>query len=94
MKYVDNLDKQYKYTITKMQKTNERVRELEMQNQDMQFNLFMLSEESKRFVEWNYGEGKSIEWIATEMFGRARATIYRKSEELVEDIAHWCNFVK
>jgi hypothetical protein len=54
----------------------------------------MLSEESKRLLEWKYGEGKSVEWIATEMFGGARATAYRKREELVEDIAQWCSFVK
>jgi hypothetical protein len=94
IKYIDNLDKQYKYTIKKILKTNVRIRELEIQNQDMQFNLSMLSEESKRFLEWKYGEGKSVEWIATEMFGGDRATAYRKREELMEDIAHWCNFIK
>ncbi|MBU3195666.1 hypothetical protein KPL26_03185 [Clostridium algidicarnis] len=91
IKYIDNLDKQLKYVIRKMLKSNARIREIELQIQDMQFNLSMLSEESKRFIEWKYGEEKSIEWIAERMYGGARSTAYRKREELVENIAQWWN---
>lgn len=60
----------------------------------MQFNLSMLSEESKRFIEWKYGECKSVEWIANEMYAGARSTACRKKEELVESIAQWTNIMK
>lgn len=94
IKYIDNLDKQLKYTVKKMLKTNARIRELELQVQDMQFNLSMLSEESKRFIEWKYGECKSVDWIANELYAGARSTAYRKREELVESIAQWINIMK
>ncbi|WML33212.1 hypothetical protein [Clostridium sp. OS1-26] len=78
----------------KILKIHTRIREMEEQVQDMQFNLSMFNEESKRFIEWKYGECKSVEWIANKMYAGARATAYRKREELVEDIAQWCNFAK
>lgn len=94
IKYIENLDNQYKNTVKKMLKTNARIREMELQVQDMQFNLSMLSEESKRFIEWKYGEYKSIEWIVTEMYAGSRSTAYRKRDELVEDIANWMNVIR
>ncbi|KOC47751.1 hypothetical protein ADU86_03910 [Clostridium botulinum] len=86
IKYISDLDKQLKYIIRKIVKTNSKVRELELQIQDMDFNLSMLAEENKLFVEWKYGENKSISWIANEMYGGARSTAYRKREEIIEDI--------
>lgn len=94
IKYIENLDKQLKYTVRKILKTNARIREIELQIQDMQFNLSMLNEESKRFIEWKYGEEKSVEWIAEQMYQGARSTAYRKREELVEGIAQWCGVIK
>ena len=91
IKYIDNLDRELRYVARTILKTNARIREIELQIQDMQFNLSMLGEESKKFIEWKYGECKSIEWIAEKMYGGARSTAYRKREELVEDIAQWCN---
>lgn len=94
IKYIENLDKQLKYTVRKILKNNARIREIELQIQDMQFNLSMLNEESKRFIEWKYGEEKSVEWIAEQMYQGARSTAYRKREELVEGIAQWCGVIK
>lgn len=94
IKYISNLERDYNYTVKKMLKTRAKIRDMEVQIQDMQFNLSMLNEESKRFIEWKYGEEKSIEWIAEEMYGGARSTAYRKREELVEDIAQWCSVIK
>lgn len=94
IKYIDNLDKQLKYVVKNILKINARIRELELQIQDMQFNLSMLNEELKRFIEWKYGEEKSIEWISEEMYQGARSTAYRKREELVEGIAQWCNVIR
>lgn len=94
IRYINNLEREYNYTVKKMLKTRAKIRDIEVQIQDMQFNLAMLNEESKRFIEWKYGEEKSIEWIAEEMYGGARSTAYRKREELVEDIAQWCSVIK
>lgn len=91
IKYINDLDKQLKYIIRKIVKTNSKIRELELQVQDMEFNLSMLAEENKLFVEWKYGENKSISWIANEMYGGARSTAYRKREEIIEDI---CKCIK
>lgn len=94
VKYISNLDKQYRSTVKRILKTNARIREIELQLQDMQYNLSMLSEENKRFIEWKYGECKSVEWIATEMYAGARSTAYRKREEVISDIAQWMNIIK
>jgi uncharacterized coiled-coil protein SlyX len=91
---IGKLERELLYKKKKILKLNARIRELEEQTQDMQYNLSTLSEEAKIFVEWKYGEEKSVEWIANEMYGGARATAYRKREELVENIAQWCNFTK
>jgi hypothetical protein len=55
----------------------------------MDYNIQMLNEEYKRLIEWKYGENKSLDWIATEMYGGARTTAYRKREEIVESIAQY-----
>lgn len=78
----------------KILKLHARIREKEEQIADMDYNIQMLNEEHKRLIEWKYGENKSLDWIATEMYGGARTTAYRKREELVESIAQWCNIVK
>jgi hypothetical protein len=94
IKYIDNLQRQYVNTVKRILKTNARVRELELQIQDMHSNLAMISEESKRFIECKYGECKSVEWIAEEMYLGARSTAYRKREELIQDIGQWVNIIK
>ncbi|BDR66707.1 hypothetical protein K144312032_09350 [Clostridium tetani] len=94
IKYIDNLEKELQYVVRQILKTNIKIRELELQVQYMEFNLSMLNEESKRFIEWKYNHNKSIDWIAVKMYAGARSTAYRKREELVKDIAQWCNIMK
>lgn len=94
VRQIENLEKEWKYVRKKLLKKKARIRELERQVASLKYNIGMLSEESKRFIEWKYGECKSVDWIAAEMYGGARSTAYRKREELVEDIANWCNFAK
>lgn len=72
------LEREVLYKNKKILKLNARIRELEEQAQDMQYNLSTLSEEAKRFIEWKYGEEKSVDWIGNKMYGGARATAYRK----------------
>lgn len=93
IKAIEKLEKELVHKKRKILKLNARIREKEEQITDMDYNISMLSEEYKRLLEWKYGEGKSLDWIATEMYGGARTTAYRKREELVESIAQWCNIV-
>ncbi|MCS4521762.1 hypothetical protein JTS97_06990 [Clostridium botulinum] len=59
----------------------------------MEDNISSLNEENKKFIELKYGENKSVDWIAVEMFGRARSTAYRKKNELVEHVAQLNNLI-
>ncbi len=93
IRQITRLEEEWKYIRKKLLKKRARIRELERQIAPLKFNLSMLSEENKRFIEWKYAECKSVGWIAIEMYAGARATAYRKREELVEDIAQWCNLI-
>lgn len=94
IRQIDNLEREWKYVRRKLLKKKARIRELERQVAPLKYNINMLSEESKRFIEWKYAEYKSIDWIAGEMYAGARSTAYRKREELVEGIAQWINIIK
>lgn len=93
MKAIDKLEKEHIYKKKKLLKTNARIREIEEEIADMKYNLSSLSEESKRFIEWKYGENKSIEFIAKEMYQEARSTAYRRREEIIEEIAQFSRLV-
>lgn len=80
LRAIGNLERELLSKKKKILKLHTRIREMEEQVQDMKFNLSMLNEESKRFIEWKYGECKSVEWIANKIFGGARTTAYRKRE--------------
>ncbi|GKX65633.1 hypothetical protein [Inconstantimicrobium mannanitabidum] len=94
IKYIDKLEKERINKIKKMQKTNCRIRTIEEEQEDMRSNIEMLNEENKRFLEWKYGEQKSMDWIAIEMFQGARTTAYRKREEIIQDLGQWSYFKK
>ncbi|KOR24173.1 hypothetical protein [Clostridium sp. L74] len=94
IRQIERLELELGENIKKKGKLEYKIREIEEQISVMENNLSSLNEESKRFVECKYGEGKSIDWIAVEMFGGARSTAYRKKDELIESIAQWSNFIK
>ena len=89
IKYITRMEKERDLKTRDIMKCNARMREIEVQTQDMEYNLSMLNEECRRFIEWKYAESKSIEWVAEEMYLGSRATAYRKRDELVEGIAQW-----
>lgn len=93
IKAIEKLERELIQKKKKILKLEARIREKEEQIADMDYNISMLSEEYKRFLEWKYGERKSIDWIATEMYGGARTTAYRKRDELIESIAQWSYMV-
>lgn len=89
---IERLEKEYIYKKRKMLKLHARIRQMEEEIEDMKYNLSLLNEESKQFIEWKYGEKKSIEFIAQRL-AIAPATAYRKREELVEEIAQFSRLV-
>lgn len=91
IKEIEKLEKEWIYIRKKLLKKRARIRELERQISVMKCNIAMLSEENKRFLELKYGDKKTIDDIAYTL-SIARATVYRKREELIEDIANWMNW--
>lgn len=89
---IEKLEKEYIYKKRKMLKLHTRIRQMEEEIEDMKYNIVLLSEESKRFIEWKYGENKSIEFIAQQL-SIAPATAYRRREELVEEIAQFSRLI-
>ena len=71
--------------------TNKEIRRIEIEQHDMEYKISNLSEEGKRFLEWKYGENKSIGWIAIEMYGGAKTTAARRRIELVNQVSLWCD---
>ena len=94
IKAIEKLERELIQKKKKILKLHARIREKEEQIADMDYNIQMLNEEHKRLIEWKYGENKSLDWIATEMYAGARTTAYRKREEIVENIAQWSYMVK
>ena len=59
----------------------------------MDFNINMLNEESKRFLELKYSDKAKVISIAQKM-NMAVATVYRIIEEIVENVANFMNIIK
>lgn len=86
-KYIENLRKKCILNKKRILKANDRIRELEYINQEMEFCINELQEEEKRFLELKYSENKSIEFIASNLYTGARSTTYRKREEIIKKIS-------
>ena len=59
----------------------------------MDFNINMLNEDSKRFLELKYSDKAKVIAIAQKM-NMAVATVYRIREEIVENVANFMNIIK
>lgn len=86
-KYIENLKNDCFINKRRKIKTEQRIREFEYINQDLEFAINELTEEEKRFLELKYGEGKSIEYIALNLFTGSRSTTYRRKEEIIKKIS-------
>lgn len=86
-KYIEDLRRKCILNKKRMLKTNDRIREFEYINQDIEFSINELTEEEKRFLELKYSENKSIEFIARNLFTGARSTTYRKREEIIKKLS-------
>lgn len=60
---------------------------------NMDFNITMLNEESKRFLELKYSDKAKVVEISRKM-NMAAATVYRIREEMIEDIENFMNILK
>lgn len=85
--YINDLEKEYQRKVENMYKLNAKIRDIEIEVEDMKHNIEQLDEEQKKFIEWKYKEGKSIEWISIEMLGGAKSTAYRKRDEIIKSLA-------
>lgn len=89
MNAIGKLEKEQLEKIKKILKINAKIRNLEEFIRHMDYNVGMLNEESKRFIELKYGDGENILTISRKL-NIAQATAYRMREELVENI---CNYM-
>lgn len=85
---VTKLEKEQCNMVKSTLKLKAKIREKEFYVKSMDTNLEMLSEEDKRFIELKYGDEKEVPIIADKL-SMARATAYRKREELVENISQF-----
>lgn len=83
---ITKLENELKLIRKKILKNKARIRQLERETVSINYNLSMLSEESKEFVKLKYKEHRSVPCIAEMMYAGARATAYRKREEILESI--------
>ncbi|MBY7043888.1 hypothetical protein HYI16_17835, partial [Clostridium botulinum] len=74
IRQIERLEIELGEKIKKKGKVEYKIREIEEEISVMEDNLSSLNEENKKFIELKYGENKSVDWIAVEMFGRARST--------------------
>ena len=59
----------------------------------MEFNINMLNEEDKRFIQLKYEDKINMPEVATRL-NISQATTYRKREELVKNISQFESVVK
>ncbi|MGL5765665.1 MAG: hypothetical protein ACRCX8_08495 [Sarcina sp.] len=91
IKYINKLEKTFENKLNQKLKYSEELREIEFLNHDIEFNLNMLAEDKKQFIEYKYKHKKSMKWIAIEVFSGIESTAFRKRDELIKDITNWNN---
>jgi DNA-directed RNA polymerase specialized sigma subunit len=90
---VSKLEKEQCSMMKSILKQQAKIREKEFYIRKMVTNIEMLNEEDKRFIELKYGDEEEVPMIADKL-NMARATAYRKREELVENISRFMDLIK
>ncbi|WP_460292593.1 transcriptional regulator [Clostridium tertium] len=90
---IERLERERVKVVKQILKTKAKKRELENYISNMDFNINMLNEESKRFLELKYSDKAKVIAIAQKM-NMAVATVYRIREEIVENVANFMNIIK
>ncbi|SHK38535.1 hypothetical protein SAMN02745248_02422 [Hathewaya proteolytica DSM 3090] len=93
IKAITSLEKELGFKTRKIVKLKAKVRETKEFISYMEYNLSMLEEEDKQFIELKYGDGRNIIYIS-QTLNIAQATCYRKREELIHNIAQFENLIK
>lgn len=93
IKAIEKLEKEYMYKKRKLLKLHAKIRLMEEELEDMNYNISLLSDEAKIFIELKYGDKKSVNWIGDFKYGGARTTAHRRREQIIMDIASCSNFV-
>ena len=83
---VTKLEKRKVEKIKQKIKTESKIMEMQSFIRIMDTNIESLREEDKRFIEYFYGEGQNVPYIAMQL-NLSVPTCYRHREELVENIA-------
>ncbi|WP_125154310.1 hypothetical protein [Clostridium rectalis] len=79
---IEKLERELVYKKQKILKLHTRIRELEEQVEDINYNINLLEEDDRKFLRYKYGENKSIDQISM-IFNMSRATAYRKKDSLI-----------
>lgn len=91
IKEIDRLERERVKIIRCILKTKAKKRSLENNIGNMDFNINMLNEESKRFLELKYSDKEKAVAISLKM-NMALATVYRIREEIIKDVANFMDF--
>ena len=93
MKEIERLEKERVSIIKQILKYKAKKRELENYISNIEFNINMLNEENKRFLELKYSDEAGVVEIAHKM-NMSLATVYRIREEIIKNIANFMNIIK
>lgn len=86
IKEVERLEREHLNKTKQLMRAKAKLRDKEEFICYMKFNIEMLNEEDKRFIELKYGDDYNIPTVARKL-NLSVATAYRKREELVENIS-------
>lgn len=89
---IEKLEREYLNRTRQLLKAKAKLRSLDEFIRHMDYNVGMLNEETKRFIELKYGDGANILTISRKL-NIAQATAYRMREELVENICKYMNIL-
>ena len=89
-KQIDKLEREHVQVVKRILKYKSRIRDIESFINNMGRYINLLNEEDKRFIELKYGDKKNILQISLRL-NMAKATAYRKREDIINSIVDYSN---
>lgn len=89
---VQKLENEKADAISQINFLEKTIRDIERNNAIIADNIETLSLEFKQLVKYMYKDGRSCDWVAIEMYNGARATVYRRRNEVIQNILQWFRF--
>ena len=74
-------------------KLEEKLRDIELNNRILEYNINLLSVEDKRLLEGKYKNCKSF-WNIAQNLNTSKTVIYEKREKLIADIYVWLQWLQ